>query len=182
MKGMKTDQKDTGVFGGGCFWYTEAFFSRLKGVLSVMPGYAGGTTENPTYEEVSLGTTGHAEVIKVEYNPAVITYDDLLTVFFATHNPTTPDRQGNDIGPQYRSVIFYTAPEQKLKAETFIRKLKDTLSLKVVTELKPLDTFCPAEEYHRNYYAKNHNARYCQLVIDPKLAELKRKFRSLLIV
>lgn len=144
-----------------------------------MPGYAGGNKENPTYEEVSSGNTGHAEVIRVEYDSELISYKDLLTVFFATHNPTTLNSQGADVGTQYRSVIFYTTEEQKWEAEGFIEGLNAS-GPKVVTEVKPLDTFYEAEEYHREYYEKNASAPYCQLVINPKLDALREKFNSLI--
>ena len=183
--------KETAIFGGGCFWCTEAVFGELKGVISVMPGYAGGTTKNPTYDQVCTGTTGHAEVTKVEFDPSQITYTDLLTVFFATHNPTTRNRQparlndfshsggGNDTGTQYRSIVLYTTPAQKADAEKIIEKL-NTSGPKVVTEVKPLDVFYPAEEYHRQYYKNNTDMPYCQVVINPKLEHVKERFHELL--
>jgi len=167
------------VFAGGCFWCTEAVFDELKGVASVMPGYTGGGVKNPTYEQVCAGKTGHAEAIKIEYDPEKISYDDLLTVFFATHDPTTLNRQGNDVGTQYRSAIFYADESQKKDAETFIKKLNES-GPKVVTELKPLDAFYDAEEYHRKYYRNNSRAPYCQIVINPKLEKLESKFNELL--
>ncbi len=173
------ESKQTAVFGGGCFWCTEAVFGELKGVISVMPGYAGGETKNPTYEQVSSGTTGHAEVIKIEYDPEKISYEDLLTVFFATHNPTTPNQQGADVGTQYRSTVFYTTEEQKKDAEKIIAKLNES-GPKVVTEVKPLEMFYEAEEYHKKYYERNTDAPYCQVVINPKLDKLKEKFHELL--
>ena len=151
-----------------------------------MPGYAGGTKENPTYEEVSAGVTGHAEVIKIEYDPSQIAYETLLTVFFATHDPTTKNSQGNDIGEQYRSVILYSTDEQKKSAENFIKEISLVTGLPsekvkpVVTELKPLGRFYPAEDYHKNYYAKNKNMPYCELVINPKLKKVLEKFAGLL--
>ncbi len=171
---------ETAVFGGGCFWCTEAVFEGLKGVKSVMPGYAGGETKNPSYEDICTGKTGHAEVTKVEFDPGKISYRDLLTVFFASHDPTTLNRQGNDIGTQYRSVIFYTTEEQKREAEKFIEELNEPGSRPVVTELKPLDKFYPAEEHHRNYYKQNTSKPYCQIVINPKLEKLKEKYENLL--
>lgn len=167
------------VFGGGCFWCTEAVFSELKGVISIVTGYTGGTTENPTYEEVSSGKTGHAEVVKVEYDPEQISYDDLLTVFFATHDPTTLNQQGRDIGTQYRSVIFCTTEDQKKEAKTFIQKLKES-GIEAVTEIKPLNAFYAAENYHQKYYLNNTSAPYCKMVIDPKLDKLRVHFRELL--
>lgn len=173
------------VFGGGCFWCTEAVFGELKGVKSVMPGYAGGTSPNPTYESVCGGKTGHAEVIKIEYDPSQISYKDLLTVFFATHDPTAMNRQGADVGTQYRSVILYTTEEQKREAEEFILDLNQPApdqkaGKPVVTEMKPLDKFFPAENYHREYYQKNQDAPYCQVVINPKLKKLYKRFAKLL--
>lgn len=177
-----TDKKETAVFGGGCFWCTEAVFGKLKGVISVMPGYAGGSKANPTYEEVCGGKTGHAEVVKVEYDSDKISYQDLLTVFFTTHDPTALNRQGNDVGEQYRSVIFYTTDEQKLLAEDFIKKLNESASDgdPIVTEAKPLANFYEAENYHRDYYAKNPKNAYCQVVINPKLNKVQEKFSELL--
>lgn len=176
-----SDKTEVAVFAGGCFWCTEAVFSELCGVMSVMPGYAGGTTEHPTYEQVSSGNTGHAEVIKIEFDPSQITYKDLLTVFFATHDPTTLNRQGSDVGTQYRSAIFTTTPEQKTVAEEFIASLDSSEpGQKIVTEVAPMGDFTPAEEYHRQYYFKNSSAPYCQLVISPKLEKLQKKYSDLL--
>lgn len=163
------------VFGGGCFWCTEAVFKMLKGISSVLPGYAGGSTINPTYEQVSNGNTGHAEVIYVEYDPEQVKYTDLLTIFFGSHDPTTLNRQGNDVGTQYRSVIFYTTPEQKEMAEKMIQEIESA-----VTELVPLDKFYKAENYHENYYARNKNAPYCQLIINPKLEKVQKQFANFL--
>ncbi|HEY4496903.1 MAG TPA: peptide-methionine (S)-S-oxide reductase MsrA [Candidatus Paceibacterota bacterium] len=168
------------VFGGGCFWCTEAIFSELTGVISVVSGYAGGTKKNPSYEDVSGGTTGHAEVIKIEFSSKEINYEDLLTVFFATHDPTTLNRQGADVGTQYRSIILYTTAEQKDKAERFINELDKDGGDKIVTEVKPLEDFYEAEEYHKDYYARNIDKPYCQVVISPKLNKLRSKFKELL--
>lgn len=172
----------TAIFAGGCFWCTEAVFQKLRGVKSVLPGYAGGTAETATYEKVSTGTTGHAEAIKFEYDPDVISYNDLLNVFFATHNPTTLNRQGNDIGPQYRSAIFYATEEEKQEAQNFIDQLtKDNVFPDpIVTTLEPLTEFYEAEDYHKNYYERNSGQPYCEVVISPKLKKLKEKFASLL--
>ena len=167
------------VFGGGCFWCTEAIFRELRGVSSVMPGYAGGSTPNPTYDSVCTGKTGHAEVSQVDYDSSQISLEDLLTVFFATHDPTSLNRQGNDVGTEYRSVIFYTAQDQKELAQEFIAKLNEE-GPQVVTEVKPLDEFYPAEEYHRQYYEKNPENSYCQVIISPKLEKLKDRFNQLL--
>ena len=176
---MKTE---IAVFGGGCFWCTEAVFKMMKGVSSVLPGYAGGTTKNPTYEEVSMGDTGHAEVVKVEYDPTLVKYETLLTIFFASHDPTTLNRQGNDVGTQYRSVVFYTTEAQKKEAEDFINNINNSNKngAKVVTEVVPLETFYPAENYHKDYFAKNPNNSYCLLVINPKLEKVQKKYAEFL--
>lgn len=174
--------KEIAVFGGGCFWCTEAVFSMLKGVMLVKPGYAGGTVPNPTYEDVSSGRTGHAEVIYIEFDPSQISYKTLLTVFFASHDPTTFNRQGNDIGTQYRSVVFYTTPGQKADAESFIKELTESSSEgdPIVTEVKPLEAFYDAESYHQNYYASHKDAPYCQVIINPKLEKVQKQFADLL--
>ncbi len=170
------------VFGGGCFWCTEAVFKMLRGVSSVEPGYAGGRVENPTYEQVCAGNTGHVECVKVEFDPALVSYETLLTVFFGSHDPTTPNRQGNDVGEQYRSVIFYTTSAQRDTAERFIAEINasDETGERVVTTVEPLEKFFIAEDYHREYYARNASAGYCQLVINPKLEKVKEKFAELL--
>lgn len=173
---------ETIVFGGGCFWCTEAVFKMLTGVLSVEPGYTGGTTISPTYEQICTGTTGHAEVIKVEYDPQKINPRVLMTVFFATHDPSQLNRQGNDVGTQYRSAIFYTTNEQKIEAEKMITEI-DASSLEgasVVTEVTPLDVFYPAEEYHRDYFERNPDKGYCQIVINPKVEKVQKEFAQLL--
>ena len=172
---------ETAVFGGGCFWCTEAVFKMLKGVKSVMPGYAGGSKPNPTYEEVSSESTGHAEVVKIEFDPKVITFEDLLAVFFATHDPTTPDRQGPDVGPQYRSAIFYTTEDQKNEAMGFIAELNASSpeGKPIVTEVKPLDHFYQAEGYHQDYAAKNPENPYVQAIVNPKLKKVREKFSQL---
>ncbi len=172
----------TAVFGGGCFWCTEAVFKMLRGVSSVGPGYAGGSVPDPTYEQVCAGNTGHAEVIRIEYDPAVIRYEDLLTVFFATHDPTTPNRQGNDVGPQYRSIVLYADDAQKKAAETYIAELEGSSpgGAPIVTEVRPLAAFYPAEGYHEDYYARNKEQPYCQVVITPKIAKAKKRFAQLL--
>lgn len=169
------------MFGGGCFWCTEAIFAMLKGVSKVEPGYAGGATENPTYERVSTGDTGHAEVIRVTYDPGVITYEDLLAVFFGSHDPTTLNRQGADVGEQYRSVILYQADEEKATAERIAREIQESLKdgTTVVTQILPLGTFFPAEDYHREYFANNASAPYCQLIIEPKVEKVRKRFAEL---
>lgn len=169
------------VFGNGCFWCTEAVFQRLKGVVLVTPGYSGGTVANPTYEQVSAGNTGHAEVIKIVYQPDVVSYEEILQVFFASHDPTSLNRQGNDVGPQYRSVIFYSNERQKQKAEHYIMVLGKTTGVKpIVTAVEPLREFYPAEDYHKKYYDAHKDMPYCQLVIAPKVEKIEAKFKNLL--
>ena len=177
-----TQETQVAVFGGGCFWCTEAVFDELEGVVSVLPGYAGGRLKNPTYEKVCSGETGHAEVIRIEFNPRQIAFNDLLTVFFTTHDPTTLNRQGADVGTQYRSVVFYVDEEQRRQAESFIKELNDATSFgrPVVTTVEPLKEFYPAEDYHRKYYANNAYQPYCQITIPPKLNKLHRQFSELL--
>lgn len=177
-----TNSVEVAVFGGGCFWCTEAVFKMLKGVIRVSPGYAGGTKENPTYEHVSGGKTGHAEVVHIQYDPTQVKYETLLTIFFASHDPTTLNRQGADVGTQYRSVIFYTTLEQKENAEAFIADLNASSSTgeAIVTEVAPLDTFYVAEDYHKDYYSNHSDAMYCQVVINPKLEKVQAKFAELL--
>jgi peptide-methionine (S)-S-oxide reductase len=178
----KNEKNDVAVFGGGCFWCTEAVFDELRGVISVVSGYAGGSTKNPTYEQVCSGDTGHAEVIRIEFDPDQISFCDLMTVFFATHDPTTLNRQGNDVGTQYRSAIFYANEEQKREAEAFIKELNDSKSFGklVVTTLEPLGEFYEAEKYHQKYYANNPYQPYCQYMIPPKLNKLHKQFGALL--
>ncbi|MDE2078838.1 MAG: peptide-methionine (S)-S-oxide reductase MsrA [Patescibacteria group bacterium] len=170
------------VFGGGCFWCTEAVFKMLRGVSSVEPGYAGGHTENPTYYQVSNGDTGHAEVIKIEYDPAQVAYRDLLTVFFATHDATQVNRQGNDVGTQYRSLILYADDEQKKEAGAFIAELDASAKegAPIATELAPFTKFYPAEPEHLDYYARNREQGYCQLIIAPKLQKAQERFAEFL--
>jgi peptide-methionine (S)-S-oxide reductase len=170
------------VFGGGCFWCTEAVFKMLKGVTSVLPGYAGGTTENPTYDQVCDGQTGHAEVIRIEYDPKQVTFRTLMTVFFATHDPTTLNRQGNDVGTQYRSIILYTTPAQKEEAEAFIKEVDESTKEgnPVVTEVKPLTKFYEAENYHKDYFANHPDKAYCNLIISPKVEKVQKQFADLL--
>ncbi len=179
---MKKQITETAVFGGGCFWCTEAIFVRLKGVESVESGYAGGETADPTYEQVSMGDTGHAEAIRIEFDPSVIKYEILLNVFFATHDPTTPNRQGNDIGTQYRSAVFYASPEQKKTTEKFIKQVEsdEVFENPIVTEVAALNKFYPAESYHQRYYENNESKPYCQFIIAPKIAKLRQKFAHLL--
>ena len=170
------------AFGGGCFWCTEAVFEMLKGVTTVRPGYTGGTTPNPTYEDVCSGTTGHAEVVYVEYDPNIIDFRKLLIVFFASHDPSQLNRQGNDIGTQYRSVIFYTTEEQRRVSLEMIKEINNSSSSgnPVVTELEKLGTFYEAEQYHKNYFMKNKDKGYCQLIINPKVEKVQKQFADLL--
>ena len=166
----------TAIFGGGCFWCTEAIFASLRGVESAVSGYAGGEMDKPNYDQVSSGRTGHAEVIKIEFDPTEISYETLLEVFFATHDPTTMNRQGHDVGTQYRSIILYTTPEQKNAAENFMSKDERP----IVTQIQALDRFYPAEEYHQKYFVNNSDKPYCQLIINPKLTRLRAKYSKLL--
>lgn len=178
----ETKKTELATFGAGCFWCTEAIFIALKGVSSVVSGYAGGDIENPTYAQVSGGTTGHAEVAQITFDPSVISFDQLCEVFFLTHNPTTRNRQGADVGSQYRSVIFYSSLEQQTVAIAVKKQLEDkhVFDAPIVTEIEPLEKFWPAENYHQEYYAQNPYAPYCQAVIDPKIAKLRQKFSALL--
>jgi peptide-methionine (S)-S-oxide reductase len=175
-------KENIAVFGGGCFWCTEAVFKMLRGVISVAPGYAGGATENPTYYKISNGDTGHAEVIRIEFDPARISYKDLLTVFFASHDATEVNRQGNDVGTQYRSIVLYTDDNQKKEAEKFIKELNESAKegKPIATEIAPLTKFYPAEQEHLDYYARNRAQGYCQLIIEPKLQKVQEKFAELL--
>jgi len=179
---MQENKTETIVFGGGCFWCTEAVFKMLKGVHSVIPGYSGGTVENPTYEQVCGGKTGHAECTKVEYDPALISVKSLLTVFFGSHDPTTRNRQGNDVGTQYRSVIFYTTPSQKEETEKYIKGINDSNSLgkEIVTEVELIDVFYEAEDYHKDYFSQNKGNPYCEIIINPKLQKVQKEFADLL--
>jgi peptide-methionine (S)-S-oxide reductase len=170
------------ILGGGCFWCTETLFKRLRGVVKVVPGYAGGHSPDPTYEQVCTGNTGHAEVIKIDFDSEQISFETLLDVFFSVHDPTTPNRQGNDMGTQYRSIILFSDLEQEKTAQAKIARLTDEGIYRdqIVTELKPLKKFYEAEEYHHDYFAKNPDKAYCQLVINPKLKKLKDKWKDLI--
>lgn len=175
---------ETATFGSGCFWCTEAVFQRLKGVESVVSGYSGGFVENPSYQEVCTGTTGHAEATQINYDPAQISYDELLEVFWKTHDPTTLNQQGNDFGPQYRSAIFYHNDEQRRVAEEYKKKL-DAARIwdkPIVTEITPFTNFYPAENYHQNYFNNNPNQPYCSYIIRPKVKKLQEVFRDKLSV
>ncbi len=180
---METDEElETAVFGGGCFWSIEAIFSLLKGVTDAEVGYAGGFKENPTYEQVCQGNTGHAEVVKITFDPNIISYSKLLEVFFYIHDPTTLNRQGNDVGGQYRSIILYTSPEQEKTVKEFIDELKKTevYSDPIVTEVEPLDKYYKAENYHQDYFKNNSIQPYCGAIISPKVEEFQDKFADLL--
>ena len=172
---MNPDKIETATLGGGCFWCVEAIYERLPGVVSVTSGYAGGHTPNPTYKQVCGGDTGHAEVTRIEFYPAKISYAKLLEVFWQAHDPTTLNRQGADEGTQYRSVIFYHDEQQKLIAEQSKREAQSNFSSPIVTEVAPLTKFYPAEDYHQGYYDLNTNAGYCRAVIAPKLDKLEHK-------
>ncbi|HPR02114.1 MAG TPA: peptide-methionine (S)-S-oxide reductase MsrA [Saprospiraceae bacterium] len=161
------------TFGGGCFWCVEAVIQRLKGVESVVSGYAGGSMINPDYRSVSSGTTGHAEVIQVTFDAEVLPYEDLITIFMTSHDPTTLNRQGADHGTQYRSIILYHDEAQKMTVERILEDLKNVFPQPIVTEVVPLDQFYPAEKYHQNYYNNNSYAGYCRVVIDPKIKKLR---------
>jgi peptide-methionine (S)-S-oxide reductase len=173
-------QTDTATFGTGCFWCTEAVFQELKGVIKVTSGYMGGQVANPTYEEVCAGTTGHAECLQVVYDPSVITYDELLEVFWESHDPTQLNRQGNDVGTQYRSAIFYHNAEQKEKAEHYKTRLNQegAYPKPIVTEITPASAFYAAEDYHQNYYNTHGSQPYCYLVIRPKVEKFEKVFKN----
>lgn len=168
----------TAVLGGGCFWCMEAAYQQIEGITNIVPGYAGGQTPKPAYEQVSTGTTGHAETVQLTFDPAVISYNDILDIFWAIHNPTTPNRQGNDVGPQYRSVILYNSDEQREQAEASKQRAQTLWPDLIVTQIVPLDHFYEAEEYHHNYFRRNPAQAYCQIVINPKLAHLREKFQT----
>lgn len=170
----------TATFGSGCFWCTEAVFERLAGVERVVSGYSGGHVDNPTYEQVCSGTTGHAESVQITYNPAEVSYDQLLEVFWKTHDPTTRNRQGNDIGPQYRSVIFYHDEEQRKLAQSYKDKLEaeGIWDRPIVSEIVPFTRFWPAEDYHQDYYGNNPTKPYCTVVITPKIEKFESIFKD----
>jgi peptide-methionine (S)-S-oxide reductase len=167
---------ETATLGGGCFWCVEAVFADFQGVHKVESGYAGGKTDNPTYKEVCSGTTGHAEVIQVHFDPKVISYDEILNVFFHAHDPTTLNRQGGDVGTQYRSVIFYDSEAQRKTAEAAMEKAAKLWSDPIVTEISPLPKYFPAEDYHQDYFALNGSQPYCRMVIAPKLQKIRKEF------
>lgn len=177
---MTTNPLPHTVLAGGCFWCLEAVFDQVKGVTDVVSGYTGGRRPNPTYEQVCSGATGHAEVIKVTFDPGVISFEDILHIFFTIHDPTTLNRQGADVGTQYRSAIFTTSDEQKLVAEKVIKELtaEQLWSSPIITQVTPLEAFFPAEDYHQEYFARNPNAGYCQFVVAPKVAKFRQKYIS----
>ena len=180
---MQTNKKlEKATLGGGCFWCLEAVYQRVKGVEKVVSGYAGGHVKNPTYEQVCSDTTGHAEVVQITFDPQIISYEDILNIFWQIHDPTQLNRQGNDIGTQYRSVIFYHSEEQKQKAQLSKQNLEDegVFSKTIVTEIVPLTNFYPAEQYHQNYFNNNPSQAYCQLVIAPKVKKFKKNFSEYL--
>ncbi len=168
------------TLGGGCFWCLEAVFQQLAGVEKVVSGYAGGEVANPTYAQVCTGTTGHAEVVQLTFDPQIISYRELLEIFFDTHDPTTPNRQGNDVGPQYRSLILTHSPEQEATAAAYIAELTAARRWPnpIVTEVQPLETFYPAEDYHQDYYRQNQRQPYCQFVIAPKVKKVQQHFEA----
>jgi len=174
------ERRETATLAGGCFWCLEAALERLQGVVRVIPGYTGGQVANPSYRDVCAGTTGHAEAIQITFDPGVISFREVLEVFFSIHDPTTLNYQGNDVGTQYRSAIFYHTPEQKAQAERMIAELGGSgmWAQPIVTELKPLAAFYPAEEYHHQYYRQNPEQGYCQVVIAPKLDKFRQKFAA----
>jgi peptide-methionine (S)-S-oxide reductase len=174
----KSDSVETATLAGGCFWCLEAVYDELKGVLDVVSGYSGGTVENPSYKQVVTGSTGHAEVVQVTYDPQQISFKDILAVFFTIHDPTTLNRQGADVGTQYRSAIFYHSTEQKEIAEDVIRELEteQVWENPIVTEITPFERFYLAEDYHQEYYAKNPGQGYCRVVIAPKVAKFRSKY------
>jgi peptide-methionine (S)-S-oxide reductase len=178
MNGSATVRTELATLAGGCFWCLEAAFQELEGVSSVKSGYAGGRRPNPSYEQVCTGTTGHAEVVQIAFDPDVIAYDDLLRIFFALHDPTTLNRQGHDVGTQYRSAIFYHSDAQRRAAEEVMREVTadELYPDPLVTQLEPLDTFYPAEAYHDDYFRRNPGNTYCQVVVSPKLAKFRKHF------
>lgn len=179
---MTSDSLEQATFGAGCFWCVEAVFEEVKGIHSAVAGYAGGKVTNPTYRQVSSGTTDHAEVARITFDPDIISYQQLLEVFWHTHNPTTKNRQGADVGPQYRSVIFYHNEEQKKVAEQSLRDTEESglWENPIVTKIEPLKNYSEAENYHQNYYENNPNAGYCTVVIAPKLKKFRKEFSHLL--
>lgn len=178
LESAGTGNLETATLGGGCFWCFEPIFEALNGVHKVAVGYAGGELAEPTYRQVGSGTTGHAEVVQIEFDPQVISYREILEVFFSVHDPTTPDRQGADFGTQYRSLVLYHSPEQQETAEAFVRELQaeGTWDSPIVTQVRPFRSFYLGEDYHQDYYENNPSAGYCRIVIDPKLAKFRKRY------
>ena len=181
MTSDESGRTELATFAGGCFWCTEAVFQRLRGVQKVVPGYSGGNVEDPSYNQVTTGTTGHAEAIQITFEPEVISFAQLLEVFFQTHDPTTLNRQGYDVGTQYRSAVFYHSEEQKQDVDRVIKDVNESgsYSSPVVTEVRPFEAFYEAEDYHHNFYDQNKTYPYCQVIIDPKIEKLYKKFSEL---
>lgn len=177
---IMSKQLETATLAGGCFWCTEAIYKELKGVESVTPGYSGGHVKNPTYEEVCTGNTGHAESVQITFDPSQVSFEQILKVFFETHDPTSLNRQGDDVGTQYRSAIFYHSDAQKVTAERIIRKLEEekVYNRPIVTEVTQFSAFYPAEDYHKNYFANHPNQPYCRLVIAPKVEKFEKAFKD----
>jgi len=180
MSGQSSSSLETIVLGGGCFWCVEAVLTEIKGIESIEPGYSGGHVANPTYEQVCGKDTGHIEVARVRYDSSILSLQDVLTVFFGTHDPTTPDRQGNDVGPQYASAIFWEGEAQRIAVQDFVDGLvrDKVFPDPIVTKLLPLEKFWPAEEYHRDYFARHPSQGYCQFVIAPKVAKMRSQFQD----
>ena len=168
------------ILGGGCFWCTEAVYKELNGIIDVVPGYSGGNIKNPAYREVCTGKTGHAEVVQITYDPEIVSYKEILEVFFMTHDPTTLNRQGNDVGTQYRSAVFYHDEEQKKTAEEVVSNFEkeNIFDHPVVTEITPFEAFYKAEDYHKDYYERNEDQPYCQFIVAPKVAKFKEIFKD----
>ncbi len=175
---MDSNNLETATLGGGCFWCTEAVFDAVEGVEDVVSGYSGGHTSNPTYQQVCGETTGHAEVVQIKFDSGEISYREILQIFFGTHDPTTLNRQGNDVGSSYRSAVFYHTPEQKATAEEVIKEItdEDVFGKPIVTEVTAFTNFYPAEDYHQNYFANNPNQPYCSAVVAPKVGKFRQKF------
>jgi peptide-methionine (S)-S-oxide reductase len=175
---MNTTNHETATLGGGCFWCLEAVYEQMEGVISIKSGYSGGARPNPSYDQVCSGATGHAEVVQVEFDPAVTTYREILQIFFTIHDPTTLDRQGNDVGSQYRSIIFYHSDEQQGTARNVMEEIEkaEVFPSPVVTEVVPLEKFYSAETHHQDYYARNQSQPYCQYVIAPKVAKIRKLY------
>lgn len=170
---------EVATFGGGCFWCLEAVFEETRGVLGVVSGYAGGEAKNPTYDQVSSGITGHAEVVQITFDPTIVSYEALLKVFWLIHDPTTLNRQGNDVGTQYRSIVFYHDDEQKEKTEASVKEFLSKFTKPIVTEVKPLEVFYKAEAYHQDYFKNNPNQGYCMFVVSPKVQHFKHEYKDL---